>query len=212
MMKEFWDERYSSEAYAYGQNPNQYLKESLANFSPGKILLPAEGEGRNAVYAAKLGWHVFAFDQSIEGKKKALKLADKHKVNIHYDVCEFEEVNYPPNEFDAIALIFAHFPADKKETYHQKLIQWLKPGGVIILEAFSKKHIEFNSVNEKAGGPRDIDMLYSVEELKIWFKDFEFIELYETENELNEGLFHVGRGAVVRCIAKKCLMDEEIKA
>jgi SAM-dependent methyltransferase len=203
MMKEFWDERYRSEAFAYGEKPNEYLKESLARFTPGKILLPAEGEGRNAVYATQLGWHVFAFDQSKEGKNKALKLADKHKVNIHYDVCEFEEANYPPNEFDAIALIFAHFHADKKEAYHQKLIEWLKPGGVIILEAFSKKHIQFNSVNEKVGGPRDIGMLYSMEELKTWFKDFEFIELYETENELNEGLFHVGRGAVVRCMARK---------
>ncbi|NIK73584.1 cyclopropane fatty-acyl-phospholipid synthase-like methyltransferase [Thermonema lapsum] len=211
-MKEFWNERYRSEAYVYGEKPNEYLKESLTRFTPGKILFPAEGEGRNAVYAAQLGWHVFAFDQSIEGKKKALKLADKHKVNIHYDVCEFEEASYPPNEFDAIALIFAHFPADKKEAYHQKLLKWLKPRGVIILEAFSKKHIQFNSVNEKVGGPRDIGMLYSAEELKTWFKDLEFIELYETETELNEGLFHVGRGAVVRCIAKKRLMDDEIKA
>jgi len=203
MMKEFWDERYRNEAYVYGEKPNEYLKETLARFTPGKILFPAEGEGRNAVYAAKLGWHVFAFDQSIEEKKKAIKLAEKNKVNIHYDVCEFGEANYPPNEFDAIALIFAHFPEDKKEAYHRKLIPWLKPGGVIILEAFSKKHIQFNSVNERAGGPRDIGMLYSVEEVKTWFEGFEFIELYETETELNEGLFHVGRSAVVRCIAKK---------
>jgi hypothetical protein len=46
-------------------------------------------------------------------------------------------------------------------------------------------------------------MLYAAEELKNWFKGFEFIELCETETELNEGLFHVGRGAVVRCMAKK---------
>jgi SAM-dependent methyltransferase len=177
MMKEFWDERYRSEAYVYGENPNEFLKKNLSHFLPGKILPPAEGEGRNAVYAAQLGWHVFAFDQSIEGKKKAFKLANKHKVNIHYDVCEFKEVKYPPSEFDAIALIFAHFPADKKETYHQKLIQWLKPGGVIILEAFSKKHIQFNSVNEKVGGPRDIGMLYSMDELRTWFKGFEFIDM-----------------------------------
>jgi hypothetical protein len=43
----------------------------------GSILFPAEGEGRNAVFAAKLGWAVSAFDISNEGKNKGIKLAKK---------------------------------------------------------------------------------------------------------------------------------------
>lgn len=57
-----WNERYSKEEFAYGEEPNQYLKEQLEKLDVGKILFPAEGEGRNGVYAAKLGWNVFAFD------------------------------------------------------------------------------------------------------------------------------------------------------
>ena len=78
-MKEFWEIRYAEKQYAYGENPNVYFKEQLDKLKPGKILLPAEGEGRNAVYAAKQGWEVMAFDLSSEGKNKAEKLAAKKR-------------------------------------------------------------------------------------------------------------------------------------
>jgi hypothetical protein len=66
---DFWDQRYSQSDFVYGKKPNEYLKAKLVDLKPGRILFPAEGEGRNAIFAAKLGWDVFAFDSSIEGKK-----------------------------------------------------------------------------------------------------------------------------------------------
>ena len=78
-MKDKWDDRYSKSEFAYGELPNDYLKDQLNIIPAGTILFPAEGEGRNAVYAATLGWSVYAFDQSIEGRKKAIQLADKHQ-------------------------------------------------------------------------------------------------------------------------------------
>src|SRR5215510_10066513 len=107
-----WEDRFSEKEYAYGEEPNEYLKEQLIKLTPGAILFPAEGEGRNAVFAAKLGWSVSAFDISSEGKKKALKLAELNKVNIDYQVGELNSLNYHKEQFDAIALIYAHFPAD----------------------------------------------------------------------------------------------------
>ena len=74
-MKQFWDNRYAQEKWAYGKEPNTYIKEKLSLFKTGKVLFPAEGEGRNAVYAAKLGWEVSAFDYSFKGKEKADRLA-----------------------------------------------------------------------------------------------------------------------------------------
>lgn len=108
---ERWNERYSKEEYAYGEEPNEYLQTQLQKLSPGKILFPAEGEGRNAVFAAKLGWQVSAFDISMEGQKKAIRLAEKNHVVIDYKVGSLDSMNYNDEEFDAIALIFAHFPA-----------------------------------------------------------------------------------------------------
>jgi hypothetical protein len=200
---ERWNERYRNAAFAYGEEPNNYLKEQLEKLPTGKILFPAEGEGRNAVYAAGLGWTVSAFDISAEGKKKALSLAEKNGVKIDYQLGALETLKYNPGEFDAIALIYAHFPAAIKSAYHKALDNYLRKGGYIIFEAFSKKHIDYITRNEKVGGPKDIGMLFSIEELRSDFSNYEMLELEEKEIELNEGKFHNGIGSVIRFTGRK---------
>ncbi|SKC77861.1 class I SAM-dependent methyltransferase [Ohtaekwangia koreensis] len=198
-----WNDRYSAAEYAFGEEPNTYFKQQLEKLTPGTILFPAEGEGRNAVYAAKHGWTVSAFDISLEGKKKALRLAENYNVTIDYQVGELQSLNYHDEQFDAIALIYAHFPADIKSLYHKTLSKYLRNDGIIIFEAFSKKHIDYNSKNEKVGGPKDIASLFSTDELKSDFENYNIIELTETEIELAEGLYHNGRGSVIRFVGRK---------
>ena len=202
-MKEFWNERYSAPEYAYGIAPNEFFAGVLAGLKPGKILFPAEGEGRNAVYAAEAGWEVSALDLSEEGKKKADQLAASRGVSMDYQVGNLSEMSYPAESFDALVLIFAHFPASLRESFHRKLFTFLKPGGVLILEGFSKDHLKFSSVNPLAGGPKDPSMLFSEEELRSDFKEMEILNLEEKEVELKEGLYHSGKSAVIRLIAMK---------
>ena len=202
-MTKMWDDRYAKEEFAYGEQPNNYLKEQLAKIPVGTILFPADGEGRNSVYTATLGWKAFAFDQSVEGGKKAIQLAMRHNVEIQYDVGEFQSLNYQINQFYAIALIYAHFPADKKSNYHKTLTTYLRPEGIVIIEAFSKNHLELFKKNEKVGGPRDIESLFSIDEIKADFKNFEVIELAEQVVELKEGLFHNGESSVIRFVGRK---------
>ena len=198
-----WNDRYSKDEFAYGEQPNNYLKEQLEQLNTGTILFPAEGEGRNAVFAAKIGWTVSAFDISIEGKNKALQLAATNKVSIDYQVGELQTLSYHNGQFDAIALIYAHFPANIKSLYHKTIDKYLRKGGTIIFEAFSKKHIEYLSKNEKMGGPRDLESLFSTDEINADFTNYEIIELVEKEIELNEGLFHNGQGSVIRFTGRK---------
>lgn len=198
-----WNDRYSKDEFAYGEQPNNYLKEQLEKLPVGAILFPAEGEGRNAVFAAKLGWTVSAFDISVEGKKKALRLAEANHVTIDYQVGELQTLNYKPEQFDVIALIYAHFPAAIKSLVHKKLDAYLCKGGLIIFEAFSKRHIDYIAMNEKVGGPKDVASLFSMDELKSDFANYEIIELAEKEIELNEGLFHNGKGSVIRFVGRK---------
>lgn len=201
--KDRWDERYRQDEFAYGELPNIYLREQLSKLEVGSILFPAEGEGRNAVFAARFGWVVSAFDISMEGKLKATKLAEKNQVTIDYQVGELQSLHFENEPFDAIALIYAHFPAAIKSQYHKSLDSYLKNGGIIIFEAFSKKHIDYVTANEKVGGPKDIDSLFSIDEIKSDFPNYEFLELEEKEIELNEGLFHNGTGSVIRFIGRK---------
>jgi 2-polyprenyl-3-methyl-5-hydroxy-6-metoxy-1,4-benzoquinol methylase len=198
-----WNERYSDEAFAYGEEPNQYLRAQLEKLPVGSILFPAEGEGRNAVFAAQLGWDVTAFDISQEGKNKAHLLAEKKGVAIDYQVGPLEGLNFETATFDAIALIYAHFPAKIKSAYHQKLETLLKKGGTIIFESFSKKHLAYVMADEKVGGPKDIDSLFSMEEIRADFPNYTIIELVEKDIELSEGLYHNGTGSVIRFVGVK---------
>lgn len=197
-MNNFWNERYAVDEYVYGIDPNQFYKEELDKLTPGKILFPAEGEGRNAVYAATKGWDVTAFDSSSEGKKKAEKLARSRGVKIQYFINSYENIQFNPESFDCIVLIYAHINPLKRNEYHKKLISLLKPGGKLILEGFSKKQIKNNT-----GGPRDIDMLFSEKELKTDFKNLSYLIVTETNITLKEGQFHKGEAAVIRVAGTK---------
>lgn len=201
-MKQIWNERYGQSEYIYGTEPNEYFKEKLQAYQPGKLLLPAEGEGRNGVFAAKNGWEVTAFDWSEKAQLKAVALAEANQVHINYWVSEVNNLAFEPASFDAVAFIFAHFPADVKSNYNQKIATFLKPGGVLIFEAFSKKQLNYQKT-QRSGGPQDINMLYSVEEVQKHFSDFDFVELEEKEIYLAEGANHLGYGSVIRCVAVK---------
>ncbi len=203
MTIDFWNERYSDSEFVYGEDANNFLKEQLEKLLPGNILFPADGEGRNSVFAATKGWEVSAFDISEAGKKKALQLADKNNVEIDYQVGEISDLDYKTEQFDAIALIYAHFPGNIKSSCHKKIEKLLRKGGIIIFEAFSKNHLNYNSKNPAVGGPKDLDALFSIEEIRADFSNYEIIELSETEVELNEGKFHIGLGSVIRFVGRK---------
>ncbi len=203
-MENFWDTRFKQEAYVYGTLPNAFFKETIDTYKPrGKLLLPAEGEGRNAVYAAKTGLKVYAFDTSIEGKNKALKLAESNNVTINYEVGAFFELELIKEKFDMAALIFAHFTTDIVSDYHKKVAELLKPNGMIIIEGFSKRHFELQKINPNAGGPKNLNMLFSKEIIKRDFPNFEIIKLEEAEVELKEGEFHNGKAKLIRFVGRK---------
>lgn len=201
-MKQFWDERYREAGFAYGVHPNAFFKSQLEKLPAGRLLLPAEGEGRNAVFAAGLGWEVNAFDQSSAGRDKALQLAQDLGVAIHYAVHEFRDLEFARESFDAIALIYAHFPEALRLQYHQMLLPLLKPGGHFIVEGFSKAQLTYQQ-QYQSGGPQDPGMLYDLPMLQSDFGSLEILSLEEQEIELEEGKYHVGKAGVIRMLARK---------
>ncbi|MCF8224928.1 MAG: class I SAM-dependent methyltransferase [Bacteroidales bacterium] len=197
-MQQFWDQRYSIRNYVYGKDPNDFFKSVITNLAPGKILLPGEGEGRNAVYASRLGWNVTAFDVSTEGKNKALKLAEIAGVTINYEVNSYLDFIAEDHSFDMIGLFYTHQPPLMRHAFHKKLIRMLNPGGLIILEGFEKKQIEKTS-----GGPGNIDLLFNEENLYHDFMELEIEKLETVTRELKEGKLHNGDAVTVQLIAHK---------
>lgn len=192
-MSEFWNSRYSQEEYVYGTEPNEFFKERLDLLKPGTLLLPGEGEGRNANYALKKGWKPEAFDWSIAAREKALKLAARSGFDYPYNTHTFDDFTAKPDYFDAAALIYIHLPPAERSLLHQKVVTSLKPGGVLILEGFDKEQL-----GKKSGGPQDTDLLHSMAELVEDFIDLDFDVLTRLTIELREGEFHKGEASVVR--------------
>lgn len=203
-MNNFWNDRYAAEEFAYGTSPNKFFAEQLRLHQPtGRALMAAEGEGRNAVYAASSGWKVDAFDLSSEGRKKAILLAESAGVSINYAIGDFRDLGYQAGQYDLLALIYAHFPAELKKSFNGTLASYIKPGGLIIFEAFGSRHLPLRTANPQVGGPGAKDMLFSVEEVEATFPDFEPLYLKEEVVELNEGIYHRGKGSVVRFVGRK---------
>lgn len=196
-MSNFWNERYSHSGYIYGTEPNAFFKNYIDNHHRGKVLLPCEGEGRNAVYAASRGWEVMAFDTSTAGQNKALQLAENKQVKIQYDIIAAE--NYMSDQkFDLIALIFAHFPQEIRKPFFKKLIENLNSDGVVLLEAFSQSQL-----GNSSGGPKELELLYTTKELHNAFKTLKIELLEDAQVFLDEGTHHQGRANVMRMIARK---------
>lgn len=202
-MKSFWNQRYSQDEYAYGKEPNAFFKNELDKLQPGKLFLAAEGEGRNAVYAAQNGWEVVCYDFSEEAQKKALKLADEKGVTIDYRLASLADINFDKAEFDAVGIVFVQLPEVIRRKNFQKISSFLKSGGTMILEAFSKSHIEDQRENPTVGGPKNIDQLYQLDSIKKDFENFEIEIATEVQTNLEEGIYHRGKSSVVRFVGRK---------
>ncbi|MBE0639352.1 MAG: class I SAM-dependent methyltransferase [Bacteroidales bacterium] len=181
-----WDLRYSGEDFYYGKVPNVFFADFLSTLKvKGKLLLPAEGEGRNAVYAAKLGWKATAFDSSKIAREKALKFAEEESVSIDYKQLDITDFFADEAIYDLIALVFVHLPEPLRQSFHRELIKSLKPGGMIFMASFAKEQI-----NNHSGGPSDLRLLYSLDLLKDDFSGLRQKKLCHEQTMLNEGRHH----------------------
>ncbi len=197
--QKIWNDRYGGSEHLFGLKPNEYFKSKIDTLNNvGKLFLPGDGEGRNGVYAAQNGWNVTSADFSKVAIQRAKKFADLKNVELNILFLNLITEELPKNSFDLLGISFLHFNDINKKIVHSKLSNSLKVGGHIILECFSEDQIKIHS-----GGPRKKNSLYSKEELKEYYNNYEFIELKEMKTELNESDAHRGDAYVVRMFARK---------
>lgn len=197
----FWDSRYAGAAYAYGEAPNAFL--ASLSFAPGgRALVPGDGEGRNGVFLAERGLKVETLDLSAEGVAKARRLASARGVVLDARQADVLAWDWPVAAYDVIALLYLHLPASERRLLHTRALAALKPGGRVVLEAFTPAQLAKQKAGAR-GGPREAELLYSAADLREDFAGAEIELLQEIETELREGALHVGPSAVVRMVAKK---------
>jgi 2-polyprenyl-3-methyl-5-hydroxy-6-metoxy-1,4-benzoquinol methylase len=193
-----WNQRYNQPEYVYGTLPNDFLLSVAADIPKGKLLSLGEGEGRNAVYLASLGYAVTAVDSSDVGLEKARQLASEKGVHITTITADLGEYQIQLNSWDAIISIFCHIPSAVRIPLHQAVVQGLKPGGVFVLEAFTPRQLEM-----KTGGPGSLDMLMTLASLRRELAGLRFVHAVEIDRNVVEGKFHTGQAAVVQILAVK---------
>jgi SAM-dependent methyltransferase len=197
-MKNLWDERYSQAAYLYGKEPNDFLVEATSSMPPGRVLCLAEGQGRNAVYLAGRGYQVTGVDSSAVGLAKAQQLASARGVKITTIVADLSEFTIQPNSWEAIVSIFCHLPPALRADIHRQVVAGLRPGGVLVLEAYTPRQLAFNT-----GGPPTADLMMDLPTLRQELQGLDFLFAAELERDIHEGDYHHGRSAVVQAIARK---------
>ena len=195
--KEFWNNRYASEDYLYGVEANSFLIEHAKSLM-GPVLSLSEGEGRNAIFLALQGLQVHAVDISEVALSKAKTLAQMNKVKIQTEVADLASFEPKKDFYGAVISIFAHLPSQVRARLYPSVEQSLKPGGLIVLEAYSQ-----NQLSRDTGGPKDVDMLMTVDKLKKEFPNCNPILVQEIERDVNEGEGHSGLASVVQFIAQK---------
>jgi SAM-dependent methyltransferase len=198
MNVDFWNQRYSAEAYAYGVEPNDFLVEQAHHIPAGRVLCLAEGEGRNAVYLAKRGYEVTALDMSAAGLAKAQRLAATAGVAITTQLADLESYEIEPEAWQGIVSIFAHVPPPLRRRLYDSVVRGLRPGGVAIVEAYTPRQL-----HHQTGGPRQLELLVSLEMLREELHGLNEVVGREMERQVVEGEFHTGLGAVVQYLARR---------
>ena len=193
-----WDERYSLQEYAYGTQPNDFLREYSHLIPKGKVLCIAEGEGRNAVFLAKQGYSVTAVDSSLVGIDKAKKWAKNNAVNIEFIHADLAEYDIGERQWEGIVSIFCPLPKSLRRKVHGNVVQGLKKGGIFLLEAYTPRQVNYGT-----GGGNSIDLMQTVESLAVELHSLNIQRLIELERDVVEGIYHTGMASVVQAIAEK---------
>lgn len=193
-----WDEVYAVDDYVYGTEPNDYLRAMTGMLARDEVLCLAEGEGRNAVYLAGLGFDVTAVDSSTVGLAKAEALARERGVAIETVNADLDDYQIEPGVWQGIVSIFCHLPPVVRAALHEQCLRGLAPGGVFVLEGFTPNQLELGT-----GGPKSRELLMELEIIRQELPGLRFEIAREVEREVLEGRHHTGKAAVVQIFAVK---------
>jgi len=192
-----WDERYGKAEYAYGTTPNDFLVSVASKIPQGRVLCLGEGEGRNAVYLASLGYEVIAVDQSRAGLAKAEQLAAQRQVQIQTITANLANFIIEPKSWQGVVSIFCHLPSALWRQVHKSAVAGLTQGGVFVLEAYAPRQLQFLT-----GGPTDLDMLVSLDTVRAELAELDLEMAQEIERDVTEGIYHTGIAATVQVVGK----------
>lgn len=206
--EKIWSQRYrdAGEDYLFGTAPNRFLAHRASLLQDGLTALSvADGEGRNSVWLAEQGLAVTAVEISAVAVEKARRLAAGRQAEVRFVQADMLAPDWPPAElresFDWVIGIFIQFvgPAQRARQF-DVLRQLTRPGGRILLQGYTPRQLDY-----RTGGPSALENLYTQDMLAAAFADWQIEELLAYEDEIDEGVGHRGRSALIGMVARKPL-------
>lgn len=196
--REMWEQRYSTDTYLFGTEPNDFLRASLPALPRGEALCLAEGEGRNSVFLAEQGYTVHSVDLTNAGVEKTRRLAAERGVAVHPHVGDLTDYDLGVDRWNLVVSIFAHMLPDARRDLHRRVTAALRSGGAFLLEAYRPEQ-----VGRGTGGPPTPLTTMTLVALRDELAGLELVHAEELDRQVVEGPGHTGFGAVVQVIARK---------
>lgn len=189
MDKAFWDSKYSTPEYVYTKDVNRFVKESLSDLAPGKMIDLAGGEGRNTVFFAENGWQAENIDLSSVGLEKCLALAAERRVSDKVFITQASALDFESKlaPVDLGLCAYLQIPQKDLEIAITRLVENIRPGGVF----FGVWHA-LENLKEGFGGPQDPAVLPSTESmtklLSLLPLEISFVKNRDGQVQTKEGL------------------------
>jgi SAM-dependent methyltransferase len=189
MDKAFWDSKYSVDEYIYTKEVNRFVKESLSDLAPGKMIDLAGGEGRNTVFFAERGWQAENVDLSSVGLEKCQALAAEKNVSdlvftTNASALDFDSKLSP---VDLGVCAYLQIPQAELTIAVERLVENIKPGGVF----FGVWHA-LENLKDGFGGPQNPEVLPSESSMKSLLSslplEIQFVTNRDGQVQTKEGL------------------------
>ncbi len=194
-----WEKRFSAEGYAFGKEPNAFLRAQAPLLRGRKTALSvADGEGRNGVWLAQQGLDVLTIDFSPAGVAKAKALAAERGVRLRTEIADVTTWHWPKNAFDVVVAIFIFVDPHERDGFFANLKGAVAPGGLLLIQGYRPKQLEY-----RTGGPSDAARTYTRDILQAGFGDMTRLDIREYDAVINEGSSHAGMSALIDLVATK---------
>lgn len=175
----------------FNTKPNTFLVDMVRGVKPGAALDVGMGQGRNAIWLAQQGWTVTGFDPADQAVAAAQKEAARLGVKLTTFVERDDQFDFKKNAWDLVVLSYVG-----GREYPQRVFDTLKPGGILVLEAFHKDATKDHRIGA--------NVVFDTNELLTLFSRFRILHYEDTDATAD---FGVERTRVVRLCAQKPLGD-----
>jgi len=176
-----WDARYAADPALWGELPNQFVRARVADAEPGRAVDLACGNGRNAVWLARRGWHVEAVDISAVAIEQGHRRAERAGVHVRWEVGDVLEWQ-PAEPLDLVLAVYLHMEMPELIGLLARAVTWLAPGGRLLYIGHSRTNIE-----RGVGGPSDPAVLAEIADPAGAVAGFRVLALQHLMRETDTG-------------------------